>query len=52
VIVEEDEYDENEVHGEDLYTLIKYQKKDILVHVGTGVFDTEVFTRKDVQKFK
>ncbi|MFA7298803.1 MAG: hypothetical protein WC010_04125 [Candidatus Absconditabacterales bacterium] len=52
VVIDENEEDEDILHGEDLYTLIKYQKKDLLVHIGTGVFDAEVFTRKDVSKCK
>lgn len=35
-----------------LYTLIKYQGKDLLVHVGTGEFNTAVFTRRDIQELK
>jgi len=35
-----------------LYTLIKYQGKDFLVHVGTGEFNTAVFTRRDIQELK
>jgi hypothetical protein len=31
-----------------LYTLIQYGGEDILIHVGTGEFTPEVFTRRDI----
>lgn len=38
--------------GAQLYTLIKYQGKDLLVQVGTGEFNTEMFTRKNIPELK
>lgn len=35
-------------NAEHLYTIIKYQGKDVLVHIGTGEFTPEVFTRRNV----
>ncbi|MEI6773770.1 MAG: hypothetical protein WCL18_02925 [bacterium] len=33
-----------------LYTLITYEGEDLLVHIGNGEFNTEVFTRKNISK--
>lgn len=35
-----------------LYTLIKYSGKDILVLIGTGEFNTAVFTRRNIPELK
>lgn len=35
-----------------LYTLIKYENKDMLVELGLGNFDSEMFTRRDIQEYK
>lgn len=35
-----------------LYTLIKYEEKDIIVQIGTWEFNTAVFTRKDIPELK
>ncbi len=33
-----------------LYTLIKYEGQNLLVHIGTWEFNTEVFTRRNIPK--
>jgi len=33
-----------------LYTLIQYEGKDVLLHIGTWEFTQEVFTRRDITK--
>lgn len=39
-------------HYEYLYTLMQYEGEDILVHIGTGEFTPEVFTRRNVPQLK
>lgn len=38
--------------GSDLYTLIKYKGKDLIVKVGAGEFNTKVFTTGNVKELK
>lgn len=38
--------------GSDLYTIIKYQGRDLLVKVGCGEFNTKVFTTRGVKELK
>ena len=38
-------------NSEYLYTLIEYEGEDILLHVGTGEFTPEMFTRRDIPEF-
>lgn len=38
--------------GSDLYTIIKYQDRDLLVKVGAGEFNTKVFTTRGVKEIK
>ena len=40
--------DLNVKNKEYLYTLIQYKGEDILLHVGTGEFTPDVFTRRDI----
>jgi|GEM_PF-1445754 len=35
-------------HKEFLYTLMQYEGNDILLHIGTGEFTPEVFTRRNI----
>ena len=37
---------------EHLYTLIKYEWKNVAVQIGTGEFTSEVFTRRDITEYK
>ena len=46
------EDDEKVSQLEHLYTLIKYDGRDIAIHIGTGEFISEVFTRKDIPAYK
>lgn len=38
--------------GSDLYTLVKYEGKDLIVKVGAGEFNTKVFTTGNVKELK
>lgn len=38
--------------GSDLYTIIKYHGKDLIVKVGAGEFNTKVFTTGNIQELK
>lgn len=52
---EKDHREEDDIpakHLEYLYTLIQDEGKDILLHIGTGEFTPEVFTRKDIPQFE
>jgi hypothetical protein len=51
-VVMQDTEDEEILDPEYIYTLIKYHEKDVLVQVGEGIFDTEVFIKTDIQKTK
>ncbi|MEI8009475.1 MAG: hypothetical protein WCI00_09305 [bacterium] len=46
------EDDEKVSQLEYLYTLIKYEGRDTAIHIGTGEFISEVFTRKDILAYK
>ena len=46
------EDDEKVSQLEHLYTLIKYEGRDTAIHIGTGEFIPEVFTRKDIPAYK
>ncbi len=38
--------------GSDLYTIIKYEGKDLIVKVGAGEFNTKVFTTGNIKELK
>ena len=38
--------------GSDLYTIIKYEGRDLIVKVGAGEFNTKVFTTGNIKELK
>ncbi len=42
------EEDEKNIYWEHLYTLIKYEGKNMLIQIGSGEFTPEIFTRRDI----
>lgn len=45
-------WEETEIDNAHVYTLIKYHNKDMIVQVGTGAFNTTVFTRRNIPALK